>query len=53
MTKHPMTAVRALALLLATACLPLAHADFGLKDDKGRRILLEADGCWRYVDAPA
>ena len=48
-----MTAVRALALLLATACLPLAHADFELKNDKGRRFLLKADGSWRYVDAPA
>ena len=53
MTKHPMTAVRALALLLATACLPLAYAEFELKDDKGWRILLKADGSWRYVDAPA
>jgi hypothetical protein len=53
MTKHPLTALRALALLLAAACLPLAHADFELKDDKGRRILLKSDGTWRYVDAAA
>jgi len=53
MTKHPLSILRALALLLAAACLPLAHADFELKDDKGRRILLKADGTWRYVDAPA
>lgn len=52
MTKHPLTALRALTLLLAAACLPLAHADFELKDDKGRRILLKADGTWRFVDAP-
>ena len=53
MTKHPLTALRALALLLAAACLPLAHADFELKDNQGRRILLKADGTWRYLDAPA
>ena len=39
-TKPALTALRALALFLAAACLPLAHADFELKDDKGRRILL-------------
>lgn len=53
MTKHPLTALRALALLLTVACLPLAHADFELKDDKGRRILLKDDGTWRFADAPA
>ena len=53
MTKHPLIALRALALLLAAACLPLAHADFELKDDTGRRILLKADGTWRYIAAPA
>jgi hypothetical protein len=53
MTKSPLTALRAITLLLAAACLPLAHADFELKDDKGRRILLKSDGTWRYVDAPA
>ena len=53
MIKHPLTALRALALLLVAACLPLAHADFELKDDKGRRILLKDDGTWRFVDAPA
>ena len=53
MTKPLLSALRALALLLAAACLPLAHADFELKDDKGRRILLKADGTWRYVDAPS
>ena len=53
MTKHFLTALRAWALLLAAACLPLAHADFELKDDKGRRILLKDDGTWRFVDAPA
>lgn len=30
-----------------------ARADFELKDSQGRRILLKADGTWRYVDASA
>jgi hypothetical protein len=52
-TKPVLTALRALTLLLAAACLPLAHADFELKDEKGRRILLKDDGTWRYIDAAA
>ena len=42
-----------LALSAVLSPLPAAHADFELSDDKGRRILLKADGTWRYVDAPA
>lgn len=30
-----------------------ARADFEVRDSQGRRILLKADGTWRYVDAPA
>jgi len=41
-------------LLLAAAAalaLPLQAADFELKDAQGRRVLLKADGTWRYVEA--
>lgn len=44
---HPMPTT---ALLLALACTA-AHADFELRDGKGRRILLKDNGTWRYVDA--
>lgn len=50
-----MTRIRSTpAALLATAALlafwPAARADFELKDDKGRTILLKDDGTWRYAD---
>ena len=41
------------ALVLGAACLPAARADFELKDEQGRAILLKDDGTWRYLDAPA
>lgn len=52
MNKHPLAALRGLALLVAAACLPLAHADFELKDSQGRRILLKDDRTWRFLDPP-
>ena len=36
----------------ATSAAP-ARADFELRDSQGRRILLKADGTWRYADAAA
>lgn len=53
MTLNTLAALRTLTCLLAAACVPLAHADFELKDDKGRRILLKDDGTWRFLDTPA
>jgi len=41
------------ALVLSALSLPVAGADFELKDAQGRRILLKDDGTWRYVEAPA
>lgn len=38
---------------LASVWLPAAGADFELKDEQGRRILLKDDGTWRYLEAPA
>lgn len=39
-----------LAAALAALAASPAWADFELKDDKGRRILLKDDGSWKYVD---
>ena len=39
------------ALVLGALCLPVASADFELKDGQGRRILLKDDGTWHYLDA--
>lgn len=39
------------AALLGAALLPSARADFELKDEQGRRVLLKDDGTWRYLDA--
>lgn len=44
------------AALVAAGLAALAAgalADFELKDEQGRRILLKDDGSWRYVDASA
>ncbi|MCU7369687.1 hypothetical protein PEC18_02055 [Paucibacter sp. O1-1] len=44
------------AALVAAGLAALAGgalADFELKDEQGRRILLKDDGSWRYVDAAA
>ena len=40
------------ALMLGALSLPVAGADFELKDGQGRRILLKDDGTWRYAEAP-
>ena len=40
------------ALVLGSLGLPAAWADFELKDDQGRRILLKDDGTWKFVDVP-
>ncbi len=50
--KQGLTAGLSLLLLGLLACGP-ARADFELKDDKGRVILLKDDGTWRYQDAKA
>jgi hypothetical protein len=39
--------------LAPTPAAAPARADFELRDSQGRRILLKADGTWRYADAPA
>jgi hypothetical protein len=51
MTQH--LGIRRTAALLLAALLPLAAAgaDFEVTAPDGRRILLKADGTWRYVDA--
>jgi hypothetical protein len=40
-----------LMMTLVAATLPAAGADFELTDPQGKRILLKADGTWRYVDS--
>lgn len=47
------TTMLLLAAALAALAASPAQADFELKDDKGRRILLKDDGTWKYLDAAA
>ncbi len=41
------------ALLLGAIGLPPAWADFELKDNQGRTLLLKDDGTWRYLNPQA
>jgi len=40
---------KAALTILCAAAAAAAHADFEVRDAKGRRILLKDDGTWRYV----
>jgi hypothetical protein len=51
MQRRPMLKSCLLALVLVSASLQPARADFELSDSKGRRILLKDNGTWSYVDA--
>lgn len=53
MDRQSMLKTFLLALVLVTASLQPARADFELSDAKGRRILLNDNGTWKYVDAEA
>ena len=50
MRRPPSAPLLSALLALSLVGLPAAAADMEVKDPSGRRVLLKADGTWKYLD---